>query len=63
MKMVAYFGNPEDPANDRYDVSAQREGEEIWHATVNNLYPDGKFRMRRCPGEADGDPKLDCITL
>lgn len=63
MKMVAYFGNPDDPANDSFDVWAQRDGEDVWHTTVNDLYPDGKFPMRRCPGEADGDPKLDCITM
>ncbi|MCZ7640332.1 MAG: hypothetical protein M5U12_32320 [Verrucomicrobia bacterium] len=63
MKMVAYFGNPDDPANDSFDVWAQREGEDVWHTTVNDFYPDGKFPMRRCPGEADGDPKLDCITM
>lgn len=63
MKLVAYFGDPSDPQNDSYDVWAQRDGEEVWHTTVNDLYPDGKFPMRRCPGEADGDPKIDNITL
>jgi hypothetical protein len=63
MKMVAYFGDDNDPQNNSYDVWAQREGEEVWHTTVNDLYPDGKFPMRRCPGEAGGEPKIDCITV
>jgi hypothetical protein len=64
MKMTAYFGNPDDPADNSFDVWAQREGEtDVWHTTVNDFYPDGKFPMRRCPGEADGDPKIDCITM
>lgn len=63
MKLVAYFGDDADPQNNSFDVWAQREGEEVWHTTINDLYPDGKFPMRRCPGEADGDAKIDNITL
>lgn len=75
MKMVAYFGHPEDPFNDSYDVWAQREDEDIWHTTVcakpacldtgdpTTDFTNGPFPMRRCPGEYDSDPKLDCITL
>ena len=63
MKLVAYFGDPNDPRNDSFDVWAQREGEEVWHTTVNDLYPEGRFPMRRCPGEAGGEPKIDCVTL
>jgi hypothetical protein len=71
MKMVAYFGDPASPTDGSYDVWAQREGEDLWRTTICNPakpacfenFPEGPFPFRRCPGEYDGDVKLDCITL
>ena len=60
MKLVAYFGNDASPTNNSFDVWAQREGEEVWHTTVNDTFPDGAFPMRRCPTPENG---IDCLTL
>ena len=59
MKLVAYFGDAASPTNNSFDVWAQRDGEEVWHTTVNDTFPDGAFPMRRCP-TANG---IDCLTL
>ena len=60
MKLVAYFGDPSSPTNNSYDVWAQRDGEDVWHTTVNDTFPDGAFPMRRCPTDENG---IDCITM
>jgi len=68
-KLTAYFGNPESPTDGSFDVWVQRDGEDIWHTTTCGgkttceEFMDGPFPFRRCPGEIDGDVKLDCITM
>ncbi len=62
-KMVVYVGNPSSPTNNSFDVWGQRDGEAIWQETVNDYYPNGAYPMRRCPGEADPNSGINCITL
>ena len=63
MKMVVYVGDPSSPTNNSFDVWGQRDGEDIWQETVNDYYPNGAYPMRRCPGEADPNSGINCITL
>ena len=63
LKMVAYVGDAASPTNNSFDVWAQRDGEDIWHTTVNDFYPNGPYPMRRCPGEYDSASGINCITM